>query len=104
MEPHPEEQRREERVPTALPVKLGGEGSGIARDVSPSGLYLEMEASTEPGARITFEIDFDTPGGTLLLSCVGEVVRVDRRGGRIGVGVRILESRLQPGLASRAPR
>lgn len=96
MEPHPEEQRREERVPTDLRVKLGADGTGIARDVSPSGLYLEMDESAEPGARITFEIGFDTPGGTLLLSCLGEVVRVERRAGRIGVGVRIVESKLQP--------
>lgn len=100
MERQREEQRREVRVPTALKVKLDDERTGTARDVSASGIYLEMEGAVAQGTRISFKINFDTPGGTLVLSCEGEVVRVERKDARLGVGVKILDSRLQPAEAA----
>ena len=95
MDQRGQEQRKEERVAAALRVKLSDDMVGIARDVSPSGVYLEMAASTAPGTTLSFQIDFPTAGGILRLSCTGEVVRVDQRDGRVGVGVRIVESKLQ---------
>ena len=95
MDQRREEQRKEERVAASLRVKLAHDLVGIARDVSPSGVYLEMETPTAPGTTLSFQIEFPTAGGALRLSCTGEVVRVDHRHGRVGVGVRILESKLQ---------
>lgn len=96
MERHRDEQRKEERVPADLRVDLGSAGIGTARDVSPSGIYFEMESGATPGMCISFDIDFETPGGKLILSCLGEIVRVERRDSRMGVGVKILTSQLQP--------
>lgn len=91
-----EEQRREERVPASLPVKLAGDETGLTRDVSASGIFLEFDASYAPGTTISFSVDFETPGGRMVLNCQGEIVRMERRDSRIGVGVKILESRLEP--------
>jgi hypothetical protein len=87
------EQRREERVPTELPVELGG-GNGIARDVSASGIFIETDASYGTGSPISFAVELETPGGRITLNCRGQIVRIEHRGGRLGIGVRIDESSL----------
>jgi len=100
-----EEQRREERIQAALPVNLGN-GIGVTRDVSASGLYFEADSTFSPGSSISFSIDIETPGGAMVLSCRGQIVRVDQRGKQQGVAVRILESAVHaasgPGAAASA--
>jgi len=93
------EHRKEERVPAALRVDLGNNATGMTRDVSASGIFFETEASYISGDPISFAIDLDTPGGRMVLSCRGEIVRVERRDTRVGVAVRILESTLKAGAA-----
>ncbi len=87
------EHRREERVRAALPVNLGN-ATGVTRDVSASGLYFETDAAFAAGSPINFAIDIETPGGMMVLSCRGEIVRVEKRGQQQGVAVRIVESSL----------
>lgn len=97
-----QEHRREDRIPVALRVDLENSATGIARDVSPSGIFFEVDASYAAGTAITFAIDFDTPAGRLNLRCQGEIVRVERRDTRLGVAVKILESTLRPAPGSSA--
>ena len=92
-----EEERKEERIRAAWPVTLGGERAGVTRDVSASGIYFETDSHYDPGSSIAFEIDIDTPGGAMVLSCRGQIVRTEQRDARVGVAVKILESTLKPG-------
>ena len=85
------ESRREDRVSVSLPVSLG-DTDCITRDVSASGVFLESNASFVAGERVDFAIEFDSPGGKLMLKCNGEIVRVEERNGKVGVAVKIVES------------
>jgi hypothetical protein len=81
--------RREERVPTQLSIQMA-QGSGIARNVSASGIYFETDADLAEGAKLEFTVEFeDSPGGPLRAQCVARIVRVERRGGKLGVGAAI---------------
>jgi hypothetical protein len=93
------EQRREERVPASLPVGLDG-GSGVTRDVSASGIFFETDASYAAGSHIRFTVAIGTPGGDMVLSCQGEIVRVEHLGAKVGVAVRITESSIRPAAAT----
>jgi len=88
------ENRREERVSTSLPVNLGST-TGVTRDVSASGICFETDESYAVGSPISFEVQMDAPGGKMVLKCRGEIVRVEPRGGRVGVAVKIMESKLE---------
>jgi hypothetical protein len=89
------EQRREERVFTVLPVDLGN-GTGVTRDVSASGIFFEIDSNYRLGSAIEFAVEMDTPGGKMLLKCEGEIVRIEPRGPRVGVAVKITTSSLEP--------
>lgn len=83
--------RREPRYESNLAVALEG-GSGIARNVSASGIFFETEVPFREGAPIRFTIDF-TPdaGGPLTMQCHGRVVRIEARDSSYGVAARIEE-------------
>lgn len=91
-----EEQRKEERVRAAWRLDLGNNASATTRDVSASGLFFESEGAYTPGGAIRFAIEIETPGGKMVLSCCGEIVRVEPLQTRLGVAVRILDSMLRP--------
>jgi hypothetical protein len=93
------EQRREERVPASLPVGLDG-GNGVTRDVSASGIFFETDVSYAAGSHILFTVDIGTPGGNMVLSCQGQIVRVERLGAKVGVAVRITESSIRAAAAT----
>jgi len=86
--------RKEERVHAALPVDLGN-GTGITRDVSASGMYFETDVDYAAGSEISLSIEFDTPGGKLVMKCQGQIVRVEHRDGKVGVAAKIIESRFE---------
>src|SRR5688572_33498852 len=91
----PELRRAQQRVSAVLPVKVEGKAAGVTRDISPSGIFVETDAEIASGSAIHFSLEFDNPSGKLLLECTGEVVRVERAGGKIGIAAKILESRLE---------
>ena len=88
--------RSEERVVMTVPVVLPDGTQGVTRDISASGIYFE----TDPlplVSPLSFTVEFKNDGGAgMALRCRGQVVRVERNGGRVGVAARILESRLEP--------
>ena len=88
-------QRREERVSAALPVDLGT-ATGITRDVSASGVFFETDATYALANEINFTVQLETPGGKMMLRCKGEIVRIEPRGKRVGVAVKIVESTMVP--------
>src|SRR5688572_13041214 len=88
-------QPRQHRMSAAIPVELEGGASALTRDISASGIYFVTDADLSEGSAIRFSVEFDSPSGKMFLECNGEVVRIERGGGKLGVGARILESRLE---------
>lgn len=78
-----------------MPVDLGT-ATGITRDVSASGIFFETDASFTPGSAIDFAMEFDTPGGKMILKCHGSIVRTEVHDSRLGVAVKITESTMEP--------
>jgi len=87
------EKRLGERVEAAFAVRLG-DASGVTRNVSASGLYFETQAALSVGGRINFAVDLEIAGASMVLSCLGEIVRIDQRGDQQGVAIKILDSTL----------
>jgi hypothetical protein len=81
--------RKAERRFESLPVKvLNGEGKGVTRDLSASGVYILTDKHYEVGSIITMTIDLESPPGTRM-RCVGTIVRVEDHGARVGVAIRM---------------
>lgn len=89
------EHRTESREQVSLPLKLAGGGTGLTSDISASGLFFETDSNQHLGGLIDFEIELDTPGGPMKLKVQGQIVRLLAEGGRTGVGVKMLSSRLE---------
>jgi len=88
--------RKEERVETELPVRIGWV-SGTTRDVSATGIFFETDTAYAAGSEINFSVELnDAVGGKMMLKCRGRIVRVEDRDGKIGVATEIIESRLEP--------
>ena len=83
--------RSEDRVNVALPVRLGPT-AGLTHDVSASGICFEADASYSPASEISFEIELETPSEHMRLKCKGRIVRTETRGLRKTVAIKILES------------
>ena len=41
-------------------------------------------------------VELDTPGGKMLLKCHGNVARIEPRGKRVGVAVKMTEMAMEP--------
>ena len=67
------------------PVVLA-RGSGVTRNISTSGVFFETNADYAVGSKIIFAIELDGPQGEKLeLKSRGEIVRIEPRGGKVGV-------------------
>ena len=87
--------RLEERMSATRPVQLD-RGTGITRNVSTSGVFFETNADYAEGSEIIFAIELDGPAGEKsMLRCRGEIVRVELRGGKVGVAAKIVASKLE---------
>ena len=89
--PQRSEKRRERRVASALPVSFVN-AKGVTRDVSASGIYFVTEAEYSPGNNIELTMELEGPAGKMQLKCEGEIVRIERHEGRLGVAIRITDS------------
>ncbi|MBU3541628.1 PilZ domain-containing protein [Polynucleobacter sp. UB-Tiil-W10] len=87
--------RAADRVQTILPVSINGI-KGITRDISSSGIFLEVESPIEPGKIVEFLVTLDSPSGDLVLSCQGEVVRSEEFEKSYGIATKILSLELLP--------
>src|SRR5262249_29886198 len=86
--------RAQQRVSAVLREKVDGKSAGVRRTFSPSGIFFETDLDMANGSPIHFSLEFDNPAGKLLLECSGEIVRIEKAGGKIGVAAKIIESRL----------
>jgi len=90
------ERREALRLEVRLPVKLE-DGDGWTRDVSASGVYFETDESFTPGAPIRFSLLLEHVYlSPFRLECKGEIVRVERHEGTLGVAAAITAYRLLP--------
>ena len=89
------EKRKEERMSVMRPVRLD-RAAGLTRNISASGVFFEADADYALGSKIIFAIELDGPQGQKLeLITRGEIVRVEPRGGKVGVAVKIVASKLE---------
>ncbi len=88
--------RQAERVPLALAVNSGVR-IGETRDMSGTGMYFETTENFAPGSQLDFWVDLEHgyPYGPLRLICSGQIVRVERRGKKLGIAVSIESHRFQ---------
>ena len=88
------EKRQEERMLVKRPVILA-RGSGVTRNISSSEVF-ETNAYYAVGSKIIFAIQLDGPQGEKLeLITRGEIVRVEPRGGKVGVAIKIVAFKLE---------
>jgi len=90
MSEKPAERRQAWRYPVNLDVAVEKK-KAVSRDVSASGIYFETDASLAPGQSISFAFTLEQvyPDVRLELQCMGRIVRVERRAGRLGVAATI---------------
>lgn len=92
------DKRREERMSTARPVRLD-RGQAVTRNISTSGVFFETDVAYAQEGEIIFAIELDGPQGEkLVLRCQGEIVRVERRNGKVGIAAKIVSSKLESGV------
>lgn len=89
------EQRTERREPIRLMLQLDGGVSAVTRDISPTGLFFETDSEPRLGSVIHIEIQLDGASDPMKLKAQGHIVRIDSHNGRTGVGVKLLDSRLE---------
>ncbi|MEE8201838.1 MAG: PilZ domain-containing protein [Candidatus Acidoferrales bacterium] len=112
-----ENRRKAQRFPLPLPLEIKfQESSGevqqpaTIRDISATGIYFLFDRDLPPDSKVEFYVRLElegAPGGSVLLHCVGSIVRIEHRDaeGRVGVGARIDHYRfLRPGEGPEADR
>jgi hypothetical protein len=88
-----EEQRVEPREKLALPVRLAGGGEAVTRDISPSGMYLEIRGHPELDGTLYFEMQLAE--AHMKFTSEGRVIRIEHHEGFTGVAVQLLSPRLE---------
>jgi hypothetical protein len=90
---YPDEKMSSVRLQVEIPVYIGQEET-ITRDVCYSGVYFLTDQSFVVGDDLNFLLEFPyaLPGKKNKLDCQGEVVRVEQRGKKLGIAVKINNS------------
>ena len=88
------EKRVEPRETLALPVKLGDGSSAVTRDISASGMYLEMPGLHQISGTVIFEMDLAE--AHVKFTAEGQIVRLEHHDGRTGVALKLHAHRLEP--------
>jgi len=87
--------RKADRIAAKLPVSLPGLGLGTTTNISASGVFFVTDVDVAPGSPVSFSIELSSGSVRMVLECTGEIVRVERAGGKTGLAARIVESRLE---------
>ena len=81
---------RSERVNCNFAASVDGTDA-IVKNLSATGMYLELGNLQDPDSRIKLSIDLSTPSGLFQFEIVGEIVRVDKKVGKSGYGIKIVD-------------
>jgi len=85
----PQQQRKNERVSIALPVKVSDQ-TGISRDASAGGILFELnhfKNQLRAGA--------GHPNGKMKLKYTGDIVRTESKGPKTAIAVKITDSQFE---------
>lgn len=85
------ERRLHPREDLALPLDLDGENSAVTRNVSASGLYLEILGPYRPRRLVAF----DMQRGRLKFTAEVELVRLDYGLSKTGVALKFASAKLK---------
>lgn len=89
-----EEHRSEPREALALPVRLAGGAQALTRDISPSGMYLEIRGNpAEIDGALFFEMRLEE--ARMKFTSEGRIVRVEQHDGYTGIAVKLVSPRLE---------
>jgi hypothetical protein len=88
------EQRVEPRESLALPLKMGDGSAAVTRDISASGMYLEIRGEHQIGGSVFFEMDLDDL--RMKFTAEGQIVRIEHSEGKTGIAVKLRSPRLEP--------
>ena len=88
-----EEHRTDPREPLALPLRLGDGSSAVTRDISASGMYLEIAGEHELSGLVVFEMHLTH--ARMKFTAEGEIVRVEHKDGNTGIAVKLRTPRLE---------
>jgi hypothetical protein len=88
------EHRHDPRQSIELPIRLSDGSEGVVRNISPSGMYLEVRGD-RPGEG-TVCVEMEVPGERMTFRGLGRIVRMDHRDGVTGIAVRFDDAKLQP--------
>jgi hypothetical protein len=88
-----EEHRVEPRERLSLPIKLGDGRRAMTRNLSPSGMYFEIEGERLMHGLVDFAMQLAEAG--MQFTAVGEIVRIEHYAGKTGVAVRLMAPRLE---------
>jgi len=86
------EQRREPRESLALPLTLDDGSAAVTRDISPSGMYFEINNWHPMSGAVVFEMQLTER--RLKFKAEGQIVRVEHVPGKTGIAVRLVSPRL----------
>ena len=88
------EQRIEPRESLALPLKMGDGSAAVTRDISASGMYLEINGQHQLRGAVVFEMHL--AAARMKFTAEGEIVRLEHKDGSTGVAVRLVSPKLEP--------
>jgi hypothetical protein len=91
------EKPRAPRYKGKLPVEFES-GKGFTRDFSASGIFFETDRSFSLGQPIEFTLFLEhiDAAGPIRMKCLGEIVRVEGNGNKIGVAATINSYSFEP--------
>ena len=70
------------------------DSSGVARNLSATGLYVEMDSQLKLGQTLSLMVELDVVGRKMQWLCEARVVRMDSKDGKPGFGAKIIEQKL----------
>jgi hypothetical protein len=87
------EQRADPREPLTISLQIG-EHTAVTRDISASGMYLEISGCHALRGAVLFEMGLT--GACIRFCAEGEIVRIEHAHGKTGIAVRLLSAQLLP--------
>lgn len=90
------DRRGEHREALQLPLllRLNGGVHALTRNVSASGMYIEVQGVQAVAGTLSFEMP--VPERHMRFTAQGRIVRVEKLDGRTGVAVKLASQRLEP--------
>jgi hypothetical protein len=88
------EHRAEPRELLSLPLKLGDGSAAVTRDISASGMYIEIPGEAPLEGPVVFEMQLVE--ARMKFTAEGVIVRIDHMPGTTGVAVRLVARKLEP--------